>query len=615
MKQLIIFVFATTSLWAQSELKHIDPPFWWAGMANPALQLMLHGDDIGHSAVKLDNPNIIVKSVTTLENPNYLILDLDLTHAGAGTFDVTLTKGRKTQKFTYELKERESGSAMRDSYTPADVLYLITPDRFANGNPDNDQFPDMADKLNRQDNYGRHGGDIQGIVDHLDYLKDLGFTAIWVNPVLENDMPNSSYHGYATTDFYKVDPRFGTNEEYRQLSEKAHERGIKVIMDMIVNHCGSEHWWMKDLPASDWFNYQEEYLEEGNYVNTTHRKTIIQDPHGAKADLREFEEGWFVPTMPDMNQRNPFVATYLIQNAIWWVEYAGIDGIRMDTYPYADRYFIADWTCALRAEYPKLMTVGEEYVDKPAIVAYWQEGKVSPDGYRSCLPSLLDFPIQARLVDALNEPVGNWSGWVKAYEALAMDFLYANPYDFVIFPDNHDMSRILKQVNDNVDLFNLAIAYMTTMRGIPQFYYGTEILMTHETPGDHGEIRADYPGGWEGDEVNAFTGDGLTDAQKATQEYFRTLLNWRKTSAAVHYGKIMHYNPKDGIYVYFRYTDDDKVMTVLSKNKEDVTLDLSRFYEMIEGTESGKEVITGKALKFDGFLTVPAMAPMIIDLD
>lgn len=610
---LLICMFFTPQA---QKVERIEPPFWWTGMVNPKLQIMLYGDGIGSFSPNIKANGIRLVSSRKLENNNYLVVDLEiLESAGAQSFDIQLTNQKKKISIPYELKERNPDYITRKSFGPSDVLYLITPDRFANGDPANDEVATMLEKPNRSIKGGRHGGDIEGIKNSLDYIKEMGFTAIWMNPVLENDMPEYSYHGYATTDFYKVDERFGSNEDYVQLINAAHKKNIKVIMDMIVNHCGSEHWWMKDVPAHDWFNYQEQTLAKGNYQITSHRKTTIQDPYVSAIDLKEFTDGWFVPTMPDLNQRNEIMATYLIQNAIWWIEYSGVDGIRMDTYPYPDKQFMADWTCKLKEEYPNFNTVGEEWYQDPAIVAYWQEDKYNPNGYTSCLPSLMDFPLQAKLSQALNEEESDWTGWMQAYTTLALDFQYAHPEELVVFPDNHDMSRFFTQVNENLDLFKLGLAHILTVRGTPQLYYGTEILMKNPGTSDHGVIRSDFPGGWDEDKINAMTGKGLSKEQKETQEFLKTILNWRKNQPVVHYGKMIHYNPKDGIYVFFRYNTEDKVMVVLGKNKEEVTLDLNRFKQLITGQESGKEIISGQTIQMNGTLTVPPMTPLIIDLD
>lgn len=614
---ILSFVLSLSVSVNAQKIQRVEPAFWWAGMVNPELQLLVQGKDIAGLQVAIGKaPGVNLVNVMRLKNPNYLVINLRLANdAKPQKFAINFNKDNKSvYTYNYELKKREAGSAARKGFDPSDVLYLITPDRFANGNPNNDNVKGLKEKINRKNKGGRHGGDIKGIADNLKYIKDMGFTAIWVNPVLENDMKDYSYHGYSTTDFYKVDQRFGSNEEYRQLCQKAKAMGIKVIMDMIVNHCGSEHWWMKDLPTDDWVNNQKGFLNK-KYKGTSHRKTVIQDPYVAKVDLEEFTDGWFVPTMPDMNQRNAIMSKYLIQNSIWWVEYANLSGIRMDTYSYSDRQFMSDWTCQIMAEYPQFNIVGEEWFYNPAVVSYWQKGKKNRDGYTACLPSLMDFPLRESVTKALNEKEAFFAGWIKAYESLANDFLYADPYNLVIFPDNHDMSRFYTQVNENFDLFKLGIAYYATMRGVPQLYYGTEILMKNPGTEDHGIIRSDFPGGWKGDKVNAFTGKGLTAQQKEAQQYCKKLLNWRKSNTTIHKGKLKHFAPKQGAYVYFRYYKGKKVMVVLSKNDKKIALDLSRFDEMLKGSNSGKDIISGKQISLKDKLTVPAKSPMIIEVD
>ncbi len=609
-KSLLIIVSALFWLNVSAQQPdRVEPPFWWAGMKSAYLQLMVHGEKIASADVKINYPGVEVVSVTKVENPNYLFVDLKLDqNVQPGKFEILFsTSGKVTGKYQYELKQREKGSAERAGFGGSDVIYLVTPDRFVNGNPANDQVAGMKEKPNRADKDGRHGGDIRGIINSLDYLQKMGFTAVWLNPVLENNMTQVSYHGYSTTDFYKVDPRYGSNEEYLELNAELDKRGMKLIMDMIFNHCGSEHWWMNDMPMKDWINNYPEYKI------TTHRRTVNQDPNASEADRHEMTGGWFVPTMPDLNQRNPFMAKYLIQNSIWWIEYAGLEGIRQDTWPYPDKNMMAEWTKKVLEEYPHFNIVGEEWSLNPAIVSYWQRGKVNDDGYHCNLPSLMDFPLQNSVSNGLRN-TENWdNGLIQIYESLANDFLYPDAANLVIFPDNHDMSRFYVQVGENPDLLKMGLAFFLTTRGVPQIYYGTEIMMRHEG-NEHGNIRADFPGGWVGDAVNAFTGKGLTDGQKDMQKYISTILNWRKNCQVIHHGKLMHFVPQDGIYVYFRYNENESVMVVLNKNQEMKNIDTSRFHERISGYKTGKEIISGKQLSDISKITVPARSAVIVEL-
>jgi len=485
------------------KIDHLEPAFWWADMQNPNLQLLVHGENISELVPELTYPGVSIKKINKVENPNYLFVDLELAKdVKAGSFDILFKKGKKTKvKYNYQLKERRNASAERKSFTPADVMYLITPDRFANGNPGNDNVEGLLEGLDREEKNGRHGGDIQGIIDHLDYIADMGFTSIWSTPLLENRQ-TTSYHGYAITDFYNIDARIGTNEDYRKLSKLGKDKGIGIIMDIVLNHCGSGHWWMKDIPTKDWIN------NEGNFTSCTHKRTTVQDQYASKEDLKQFSDGWFVKSMPDLNQRNEFMANYLIQNTIWWIEYADLYGLRVDTYPYSDADFLREWNLRVLAEYPNLNIVGEEWSTNPAIVSYWQKAKVNKNGYDSNLPSLMDFPLQNALVEGLTQEDTWGTGLIRLYEMLVNDVQYPDPNNLVIFPDNHDMARIFNQLNKDYNLYQMAMTYFLTMRGIPQIYYGTEVLANSDAGGDHGLLRMDFPGGWEGDKVNAFTGKG-----------------------------------------------------------------------------------------------------------
>jgi neopullulanase len=609
---VVILMVNTFKLMASGyAVERLEPPFWWSGMQNSELQLLVYGEKIAELTPALEYSGVVIKKVVRVPNPNYLFVYLTISaDANPGTFDLVFKRGDVVATvFPYELRTRSEGSAYREGYTTADVMYLITPDRFVNGDTSNDNIPGMLEKANRNYKGGRHGGDIRGIINSLDYLHDMGFTAIWVNPVLENDMPAYSYHGYAATDFYRVDPRFGSNSEYVELSEKAAEKGIKLIMDMILNHCGSKHWWMDDLPTTDWINFG------GQYVNTNHRRTTQHDSYASGWDKKHFVDGWFVPTMPDLNQRNPLLATYLIQNTIWWIEYAGIDGIRMDTYPYPDKHFMADWTCAVMHEYPYFNIVGEEWSENPVTVAYWQRGKDNPDDYTSCLPGLMDFPLQGAMIAALVGDEHRYnSGLITFYEMLANDVIYADPLNFVTFADNHDIDRFFTAINEEFDLWKMGIAMLLTLRGIPQIYYGTEALMTNSRSGDHGLIRSGFPGGWDDDKVNVFSGEGLTVKQREAMAFLRTLLNWRKQKQLIHHGDLVHFAPEDGLYAFFRYDDNERVMVILNKNNKEVTPDMQRFAEMTHGFSTAADVITGKSHRLSQ-LTVPARSVMVLELE
>ncbi len=613
MKRSNLYILLTAALLVGNQLyaqkiEHMEPPHWWAGMSSGELQLMIHGEGLGEYTASSDDQQFKVTGVENTDNPNYLFVNIALSGSiQPGEYTFHLVKdGKKKKKVKYDLKARKPGSRERAGFNSSDVIYLITPDRFANGDPSNDQMDGMIEGPNREFKGGRHGGDIQGIRDHVDYIADMGFTAIWSCPVIENQEPEYSYHGYSTTDFYKVDPRMGSLEDYKALSAEAKEKGVKMVMDQIMNHIGDGHWWMEDHPSADWVNNDWKYKWNKHYRSTLH------DPYSAEEDSLSMTDGWFVESMPDLNQRNPLLAKYLIQNSIWWVEEADLDGIRMDTYPYPDKNFMADWSCAVMQEYPNFNLVGEEWTMNPAYIAHWQKG--NNRGYPSCLPSMFDFPVQKALVDALNEKESWWGGWFKLYEAVAQDFQYPDPNNLVVFPDNHDMDRFYRQINSDPDLFKLGMAFIATTRGIPQIYYGTELLFYNSEEGDHGTIRIDFPGGWDGDLVNGFAGEGLSMVQADAQKFTKTLLNWRKTASAVHNGDLTHYGPKDGVYVYFRYNADQRVMVILNKNDEPTSLDLSRFAEHIAGAQSGTDVLSGQQYTMQGSIDLPARTPLILEL-
>ncbi len=605
---LIFGLSFCTTLFAQ-EIERIEPPNWWVGLNNPALQLMLYGKDIGVLTPVINHPNVQLKKVNRVENPNYLFLDILLAEDMTATsITIDLLKDKKSVKrVDYAFLNRDAG-LKANGFDSSDVMYLITPDRFANGDPSNDEITGMKEGLNRSFDGGRHGGDIKGILDNIDYIKELGFTAIWLNPILENDMHTYSYHGYAATDFYKVDARYGTNEEYKELCQVAQSKGVKIIMDMILNHSGSEHWFVKDPPTAKWIN------NNNTFKPTSHKRTTHQDPYASEYDKKAFVDGWFVKTMPDLNQREELMATYLIQNTLWWIEYAGINGIRMDTYPYPDKNFMSDWTAAVMEQYPNFNIVGEEWSLNPSVVSFWQRGKVNSNGYISSLPSLMDFPIQDTFNRSLLAPE-NWnSGWINVYEMLGNDHLYPDPFNLVIFPDNHDMDRFFTQLNYDFDLFKMGMVYFSTLRGIPQFYYGTEILMKNEKEG-HGQIRSDFPGGWKGDAINGFTGKGLTPQEQEAKALTTKLLNWRKDKSVIHSGKLMQFAPEDGVYSFFRYDDEDTVMVIFNKNDKEIKVSTAKYIEIIGDKKAVFDVINDKRFSLKSTLRIPAKSALILEIN
>lgn len=596
------------SLFAQ----RVEPAFWWVGMHDTHLQLLVHEKNIAQTQPRLTYPGVKMTKVTRVKSPNYLFIDLTISPATRpGTFPIQfLSNGKSVLTYAYDLKAREPGSAQRQGFTTADVLYMITPDRFANGNPANDTIVGMPDLANRTGRDTRHGGDLRGIANHLDYINDMGFTALWINPVVENNMPTASYHGYAITDFYKVDPRFGSNDEYRNLSKAAKRRGIKLVIDMVVNHCGSGHWWMNDLPTDDWLNYQQ------TMAITNHARESVQDPYASAYDQKIHADGWFAPTMPDLNQRNPLLATYLIQNTIWWIEYADLQGIRMDTYPYPDKTFMAEWSRRVLQEYPRFSMVGEEWSLNPALVAFWQKGKQNRNGYVSSMPSMFDFPLQNALVEALNEDDALYNrGLVKLYQTLSQDFLYANPMALVTFPDNHDMSRFYTQIHEQFDRWTMGMVHLLTTRGIPQLYYGTEVLMTNPKSDRHDDIRGEMPGGWPDHPTNAFTEKNLTPNQLAAKRLLQQLLQWRKNTPAVQTGRLKHFAARDGLYVYFRYTASQLVMVAMNKNNTATPLDVGRYAELLNGHSSTCNILTNETQSLTQPLAVPAMSAVIWEVN
>jgi len=598
-----------------NQIQKVEPEFWWSEMTSQQLQLMLYGKNIAKYTIKSQSGQIQVKKSTSLNNSNYLFIDLILSsELKAGTYRFELIENNQVAGYLdYQFKQRDKHSKMRQGFNNSDVIYLLMPDRFANGNEANDSVESLKDKLDISRKDGRHGGDIQGIINHLDYLESMGFTQLWLNPVLENNQKQVSYHGYSTTDYYRVDERLGSNSLYLELSKKAKEKGIGIIKDVILNHIGSEHWWMSDLPSQDWVNHQ------GKYSPTNHRRETLHDPHAAPSDKENYVSGWFVPSMPDLNQRNPYVANYLIQNSIWWIEYADLSGIRLDTYSYSDRDFLTRYTQRIHEEFPNFTLVGEEWTYNPNILAYWQKGKKRHDDYQSELPSLMDFPLQQAVFEGLTEKESWKDGLLKIYGALANDFIYAAPENLVVFPDNHDMSRIYTQLNHDVALTKMAIGFFATVRGTPQYLYGSEILMSNPGTDDHGIIRTDFPGGWKSHRNSAFTGKGLSKDQKVMQDFMKKLLNWRKGNSVIHDGKLMHYAPQNGIYVFFRYLKNDsesadKVMVILNKNDKPTAINPAHYPEMLNVSDKAIDVMLEKNYRMNKPFRVDGKSITIMEI-
>lgn len=591
------------------DITHVEPPFWWTGMKNTELQIMVYGENISGSKVSINYPGVKVKEVVSVENPNYLFIYLNITESvEPGIINIEFSEGKKKTIQPYELKTRNPKPGAL-GFTTADVLYLITPDRFANGDPSNDNLEGAT--ASRERSNSRHGGDLRGIINNFDYLQDLGITTIWLNPVQKNG-PNT-YHGYAITDFYEADPRYGTNNEYIEMIDKAHARGMKVVMDMIFNHCGSGHWWMKDLPAKDWLNFNN------TYVQTSHNKWSVVDVHAPESEKKNFVDGWFTRGMPDLNQRNKHLATYLIQNSIWWIEYTRIDGIRQDTYPYADYEFMARWCKEVTDEYPDFNIVGESwYSSGPGFTAWWQRNS-RINNSNSYLKTVMDFNLtficQQAFVDESVNSDGKSKGLFKIYESLAQDFLYPDIKNILIFLDNHDLGRFSLQEDTDLRKYKQGIAFLLTTRGIPQIYYGTEIAMTGTKESGDGNIRKDFPGGWKEDPVNAFKAEGRTPKQNEAWDYMQKLLHWRIQNKAVIEGTLIHYAPdNNGCYVYARIKDDKTALVILNGSNKDQLLIMNRYRDVIGSFTKGVDVITGQELDVTSQINVPAKGVFVMDL-
>ena len=626
-----LFVVLLMSAATQVKVTRIDPTDWYVGLKNPTLQLMVYGQNVRDAEVSVDYPNVRIDSIARLDSPNYLLVYLNLSGAQPG--EMTLKIGK--QKVKYLLKQREMSGDKRMGFTNADVLYMLMPDRFASSGKYTE--PKAAKKLaatlnnyvvDRKQPSLRHGGDLEGIRQHLDYFNQLGVTALWFTPVLENNSPDneagySTYHGYATTDYYRVDPRFGTNAEYRQLADEAHAKGLKIVMDMIFNHCGFEHPWVKDRPSKDWFNLYEWLEGKGkanfnsdprgtNFQQTSYKLTPVKDPYASDVDLKETVDGWFVPTMPDLNQRNPHVMTYLIQNSIWWIETVGIDGIRMDTYPYADAKGMARWMKTLDDEYPNFNVVGETWVTEPAYTAAWQkDSKLSKEN--SYLKTVMDFSFFDKLSQAKNEETDPWwNGLNRLYNSFVYDYLYENPNNVMAFIDNHDTDRFLGNGKDTLAL-KQALALLLTVKRIPQLYYGTEILMNGTKEVTDGNVRKDFPGGFPGDKKNCFTAEGRTKAENDMFNWLLNILHWRNGNETIIRGMQKQFIPYNGIYVVARSWHRNNVVTILNGTSKPATLEIARYAELIENQTEAVDITTGRKVSLTKDIKLRPRQTMILE--
>ena len=612
------------------QVKRVEPLSWWTGMKND-LQVMVQGKGISSYKVSLEGlRGVSVSKVHKADNPDFLFIDVNISaDAEAGTCYFVFTDGKNSFRKPYTIEKRKTGSAERKSFTTADLIYLIVPDRFANGDPSNDVHPAVIETAARRSPNGRHGGDIQGIIDHLDYIADLGATAIWSTPLLEDNAPRGSYHGYACSDYYHIEPRFGSNELYRTLVDKSHEKGIKVILDVVTNHSSTSHWWMNDMPFDDWVHKADPY------VNTNHMFSLAMDPNASQADKKIMEEGWFVRGMPDMNLNNPFMLKYFQMWAIWWIEYSGLDGFRVDTYFYNEKEQMAEWCKAVITEYPSFNIVGECWSADPDLLAYWQKGHLNGDGFKSELPSIMDFPlrdaINQALVPASREDQENQrrgggenrrrgGNMTSVYKALSHDLPYYALSQMLLFVSNHDTERIGDVFGENPEKVKLAFTMLATMRGIPQMFYGDELMFRiHKQGRDDGRLRMDFPGGWKGDELNLFTEEGRKNASGEyasaadIHDHVRTLMRWRKGKSVIHTGKTLHFIPQDNTYGYFRYNDDEAVFVFINNSEKDVKLTWSRFAEIGASCVGGKDVLTGKSCTLSDDTVVKANSSLVVE--
>ena len=610
MKKLILLFLITISVSVSAQIDKVEPPFWYENMTNNQVQIMFYGKNIAQNTITVSN-GVVITQVQKTENPNYVFVTIDLKNVTAQELMFTFKNGKKSFNQNYSIKKRKENSRNRKSFDSSDMMYLIMPDRFANGNEKNDSDSNLQEKANRSLPGGRHGGDIQGIINNLDYLQSLGVTALWSTPMCEDNDKGYSYHTYGQSDVYKIDARYGTNEEYVRLSSEMKKRNMKLVKDYVTNHWGAEHWMFKDMPTYDWFH------QFPGYKQSNYRMTTQYDTNASATDAKLCMDGWFVPSMPDLNQSNPLVLNYLTQNAIWWIEYADLDGFRVDTYSYNDKAGIAKWTKAITDEYPYFNIVGEVWMHDQAQISYWQ--KDSPiakiQSYNSYLPSVMDFTMHDVFGNVFNEDNTNWNdGMFKFYENFVNDFLYDNPNNLLIFAENHDTNRFNYIYKNDLNKYKMAMTILATMRGIPQLYYGSEIGMAGDKGKGDADIRQDFPGGWASDKNNAFKASGRTAEEAKYFDFTAKVFNWRKSKSVIHNGKLMHYLPDNNVYVYFRYNDSESVMVVVNNSKDKQTVKLDRFKERLASYSSGKDIISDVNFDLKSELSIEGKSSLILEL-
>lgn len=607
---IILQIFLSINHLYSQDIRRVEPPSWWIGMENRTLQLMIHGDNISDYILSTNNHKIKIGEHHRGDSPNYIFVDIEISPTlKPGDYTFYLSDGKRKTEFKYLLQEKRHNRFI-DPFGPQDAIYLIMPDRFANSDNTNDNHPEASELYNRENPYGRHGGDIKGVIDNLDYIASIGMTAIWFTPLLFDNESKSSYHGYACTDYYRIDPRFGSNELYREMVQRAAERGIKIIKDMVPNHCGLAHWWMNDLPFNDWI-HQFPRFTRSNYAMTAH-----SDIHASNYDKDMLIKGWFDNSMPDMNLTNPFVLKYFTQNAIWWIEWATLSGVRVDTFPYSDKWAASTWVKRIKDEYPSINIVGECWYPTALEISYWEGDNSNRDGYNSNLPSVMDFPLHDAIQKAFKEDsIPGWGeGLFRIYRSLSYDYAYRDPFNLMIFADNHDTHRLAEFMDKDPQKVKMALTLISTMRGVPQIYYGTE-MMLHSTDGrlGHGEERVDMPGGWPGDKKSIFKQENLEEYESDVLDHFSKLFNWRKGSEVIHKGKMTHYWPSNNLYIYFRIYNEDVVMVAINNNTSQEKIDWDRLSESISKEISGVDIISGKSVKSGDNLYIPPQSSIVID--